>query len=997
MVKPAAFILLLAIAIQLTSPLPSKSTLRTAGKKFAAQGHYPVSPGLPLFSITPRLTKPRTTTTISISCPRKHTRFRFQVFVKPQLPSLLPFLTMPLLLDVEVSSTAQKCGFLTSPSVSTVASTASFGTSADGSATPVSLQRTFPPPGPRPIRTNARVPTKTHLAADRRPAQLLKQEEAEAKRAAVAARRIERETKKRERMISAAAQKAAKASAKADDLRRALQVAEAMRLESESPSPALPKLTPSQVITKSADLCQALQLAGLMSAASSHQKKAKGALGQSVLGVAIESLSYQSPQRRGPTANKRVSVRSPRHFSRSPDARSSSGSSSSSGSLSDGILTIGEDTDNDVSSVASAVEGKQRELASADGGYLSPRGIRATVRGGRRAVASRRSSSRSFSSTDDKESDLRTSCGASGEGFTSIPGVAAAAQTSDSEGDLSDASGWSIEDGVWPGSCDSHLLTRFVSFHFAGDWDAYRPFSAWAASRKSANPRERIRVSDWLDGQGHGGNGEEPGRSDGQGASGRDRDSGGVALTLNMCNKTCPIVSTQISEATSQVPLATPTPTLPPRSRHTDIRLLFPPVPRKLTPREQATDEMMERELEEQAAERGATSLRVQALRQKFEESARERLSSAGKATNPAGRKSEVHGDTDHPTLLMSETSLEVVSHHTSRRPPSRGSQHRSTTRSAREIERLSSQLQDQERIRDSSAAAAATLRQMGTPESGGTPKAPQNSSTGADGGRNGGFHQDPICRTAVSEPPGCKGTPEALPKTSTGANGCKKGVIYQGPVVRTALSEPPGSKGTPEALPKISTGANGPVHLVDHPPGPALRLHQGSRTPSLAADLALLRREGQLRSPAGSMGARPSPSTGDSLVSGVSSLSSPAVERASSLNVSRYSGAPHNYLPENSMEDSVGQDMFSMAHRNVPGSLSGVDLHPTACCGWQTCLRQCLLPILPDQALFLNLLWHTFLTLHHRHNQSEIITQLALGLVGCAAPHQEAMMVATL
>ena len=70
---------------------------------------------------------------------------------------------------------------------------------------------------------------------------------------------------------------------------------------------------------------------------------------------------------------------------------------------------------------------------------------------------------------------------------------------------------------------------------------------------------------------------------------------------------------------------------------------------------------------------------------------------------------------------------------------------------------------------------------------------------------------------------------------------------------------------------------------------------------------------------------------------------------------------------------------------------------HDGHCCGWQTCLRQCLLPILPDLALFLNPLWHTFLTLHHRHNHSEIITQLALGLVGCAAPHQEAMMVATL
>jgi hypothetical protein len=138
---------------------------------------------------------------------------------------------------------------LTAPSVSTAASTASVSTSADSSAAPVSFHRTFPPPGPRPIRTNARAPTRTQLAADRRTAQLLKQEEAEAKRAAVAARRVERETKKRERLISAAAQKAAKASAKADDLRRALQVAEAMHLESGSPPPAFPKLTPSQVIT----------------------------------------------------------------------------------------------------------------------------------------------------------------------------------------------------------------------------------------------------------------------------------------------------------------------------------------------------------------------------------------------------------------------------------------------------------------------------------------------------------------------------------------------------------------------------------------------------------------------------------------------------------------------------------------------------------------------------------------------------------------------------
>ena len=115
---------------------------------------------------------------------------------------------MPLLADVDVSSLTQKRGFLTSPSVSTAASTASAGTSADVSTALIPL-RTFPPPGPRPVRTNARAPTKTQLAADRRAAQTLKQTEAEAKRGAVAARKEERETKKRERLISVAAQKAA--------------------------------------------------------------------------------------------------------------------------------------------------------------------------------------------------------------------------------------------------------------------------------------------------------------------------------------------------------------------------------------------------------------------------------------------------------------------------------------------------------------------------------------------------------------------------------------------------------------------------------------------------------------------------------------------------------------------------------------------------------------------------------------------------------------------
>ena len=98
MAKPTALIILLAIALQLTFPLSNESTLGTAGKKIAARGQYSSSSGIPFFSITPRLTKPRTTTTILVSRPRKHTRFRIQVFVKPQPPSpLSPSYTMPLL------------------------------------------------------------------------------------------------------------------------------------------------------------------------------------------------------------------------------------------------------------------------------------------------------------------------------------------------------------------------------------------------------------------------------------------------------------------------------------------------------------------------------------------------------------------------------------------------------------------------------------------------------------------------------------------------------------------------------------------------------------------------------------------------------------------------------------------------------------------------------------------------------------------------------------
>ncbi len=73
-------------------------------------------------------------------------------------------------------------------------------------------------------------------------------------------------------------------------------------------------------------------------------KKSRGVGSQSVAGVAVLSHSYLSPQRKGTTANKRLSVRFPGRFS-DHQAEFLSSNSSSSGSLSKGVLTIGDDSE----------------------------------------------------------------------------------------------------------------------------------------------------------------------------------------------------------------------------------------------------------------------------------------------------------------------------------------------------------------------------------------------------------------------------------------------------------------------------------------------------------------------------------------------------------------------------------------------------------------------------------------------------------------------------
>ncbi len=55
-----------------------------------------------------------------------------------------------------------------------------------------------------------------------------------------------------------------------------------------------------------------------------------------------------------------------------------------------------------------------------------------------------------------------------------------------------------IVDGTWPGVLDSSLLTHFIAYHFAGDAEAYLPFSCWANSHTHGDPNVTVCIEEWL-------------------------------------------------------------------------------------------------------------------------------------------------------------------------------------------------------------------------------------------------------------------------------------------------------------------------------------------------------------------------------------------------------------------------------------------------------------------------------------------------------------------
>ena len=125
---------------------------------------------------------------------------------------------MPLLLDMELTSLSQKSRFVTAPSISTTASTASNGNSTTNNFLLLGGLQGIPihaPPSPRPSRIGA----KTKITADRKSKRELKQKVVEEKKCVAAACKVERESKKQEKLISSTEVKASKAMAKAKELR----------------------------------------------------------------------------------------------------------------------------------------------------------------------------------------------------------------------------------------------------------------------------------------------------------------------------------------------------------------------------------------------------------------------------------------------------------------------------------------------------------------------------------------------------------------------------------------------------------------------------------------------------------------------------------------------------------------------------------------------------------------------------------------------------------
>jgi hypothetical protein len=88
----------------------------------------------------------------------------------------------------------------------------------------------------------------------------------------------------------------------------------------------------------------------------------------------------------------------------------------------------------------------------------------------------------------------------------------------------------------------------------------------------------------------------------------------------------------------------------------------------------------------------------------------------------------------------------------------------------------------------------------------------------------------------------------------------------------------------------------------------------------ALLLDLGTLHCDSRSRFPPRSSEVTLSLSTDDSILR-LSLVTTPALDRSSALNPSNYMAVPHNHLPINEVDKSLGINMFLMVHGTLPGS----------------------------------------------------------------------------
>ena len=372
--------------------------------------------------------------------------------------------TMPTSLNCLVPSVLVKSGNVLPPAAN--------GSDEDIDFDEFVTAQTFAPPGSRPVRSGKAL-TKTQAAAARKAEKEAKWKEAEGKKSAAVARRVDAKNKKQEKLITAAETKAQKAVAKAEDLKSKLDDAKKL-MEGKSPAP--------------------------VSGGVQSNKKIRGEAGKSTpTSTTARASLVDSPQRKSFSAKKRVNIHSPyRHRSLALSTGGSSESFSSSASGSKGKRGSWEVETSDASS-------SEVEVVT----LVAPPhilGASTLKRGGRRSVSPKgrvpmKTKVSTFTLAKfDSDSSMDTDGGSEEEGRGGHEDGRSTTRMKPSISSVFDKFDREEKDiikGIFPGNYDQSLTSRFVAYHFAGVREDYYPFSRWAEAQALTNPASPILIATW--------------------------------------------------------------------------------------------------------------------------------------------------------------------------------------------------------------------------------------------------------------------------------------------------------------------------------------------------------------------------------------------------------------------------------------------------------------------------------------------------------------------